>query len=279
MKSKIYFSSGLISTVKFLVKEISRDRISVHAAQASFFVITSAVPFISLLIAVIGVFLPQISASELQNKDIGTISEIFSLIYDELSGAPSVSLISISAITALWSASRGIGAVYTGVETVYRAEQKANIITRKVKSLISTLFFIGIILALTVLLLFGDFIFGITGVRLTEAFIKLRIPLLILVMTVFFTGVYYSVSKRSEYVKKNISNHIPGAVFASVGWIVFSYFYSLYITNFPGASYIYGGLAAICLIMLWIYFCMIILLLGAEINKLYFASLGRKTDK
>ncbi|MBQ8199661.1 MAG: YihY/virulence factor BrkB family protein [Clostridia bacterium] len=44
-------------------------------------------------------------------------------------------------------------------------------------------------------------------------------------------------------------------------------FYRAY---FPNASYIYGGLAAVCLIMLWIYFCTIILLLGAEVNKLYF---------
>ena len=34
---------------------------------------------------------------------------------------------------------------------------------------------------------------------------------------------------------------------------------------------IYGGLTALCLIMLWLYFCMIILLCGAEINKLFFA--------
>ena len=49
------------------------------------------------------------------------------------------------------------------------------------------------------------------------------------------------------------------------------FFYSLYIKYSPNASYIYGGLAAICLIMLWLYFCMIIFLCGAEVNKLWAA--------
>ncbi len=37
---------------------------------------------------------------------------------------------------------------------------------------------------------------------------------------------------------------------------------------YPSASYIYGSLAAVMLMMLWVYFCMMILLAGAEINKL-----------
>ena len=57
---------------------------------------------------------------------------------------------------------------------------------------------------------------------------------------------------------------------ASLGGVYMAY-NSLYITYFSGASLIYGGLTALCLIMLWLYFCMIILLSGAEINKLFFA--------
>ena len=80
---------------------------------------------------------------------------------------------------------------------------------------------------------------------------------------------YSSTARRSSRIKSGFLPHFPGAVFASVGWTMFSYGYSLYITNFPSASYIYGSLAAVCLIMLWLYFCMIILLLGAEVNKIF----------
>lgn len=64
-----------------------------------------------------------------------------------------------------------------------------------------------------------------------------------------------------------LSSHLPGAVFSSLGWILFSYFYSLYIKWFPRSSYVYGSLAAVVFFLLWLYFCMSILLWGAEINK------------
>ena len=49
--------------------------------------------------------------------------------------------------------------------------------------------------------------------------------------------------------------------------MLFSYLYSLYVRLFPRASYLYGGLALLIVWMLWLYFCMIIFLIGAEINK------------
>ncbi|MBS5724524.1 MAG: YihY/virulence factor BrkB family protein, partial [Clostridiales bacterium] len=61
-----------------------------------------------------------------------------------------------------------------------------------------------------------------------------------------------------------------GAIFAALGWVLFSYFYSLYIQYFPSASYLYGSLAAIVFLMLWLYICMMILIYGAEINKYIF---------
>ncbi|MBQ8401384.1 MAG: YihY/virulence factor BrkB family protein, partial [Clostridia bacterium] len=82
--------------------------------------------------------------------------------------------------------------------------------------------------------------------------------------------------RRSRSIRSEFFSHLPGAVFAAVGWVLFSFFYSLYITYFPNASVIYGGLAAVCLIMLWIYFCTIILLLGAEVNKLFIVWQKRK---
>ncbi|MDD6094276.1 MAG: YhjD/YihY/BrkB family envelope integrity protein, partial [Clostridia bacterium] len=52
--------------------------------------------------------------------------------------------------------------------------------------------------------------------------------------------------------------------------VLFSYFYSLYLAYFPTGYYLYGSLAAALFLMLWLYTCMNILLVGAEINKLIF---------
>lgn len=72
------------------------------------------------------------------------------------------------------------------------------------------------------------------------------------------------------------TDQIPGAFIAASGWMLYSYFYSLYIVYFPNASYIYGSLAAVILFMLWVYFCMIIFLVGAEINKIGFVMIKNR---
>lgn len=246
---------------------IREDRISVYAAQASFFVITSAVPFLSLLLSLAGFLLPKSAMLE-------QLSLLLPTLADELQNAPNLRLLSLSAITTLWTASRGIAAVRTGIESIYHANHPEGFIRRRFHSILSTLFIIVMIVAIVAFLLFGNFIrqhHGGHGV----AFPKLRAPFFVLVMTIVFTAVYHSVAKRSSYVRHDMMSHVPGALLTSAGWIVFSFFYSSYIDHFPRASIVYGSLAAICLIMLWLYFCMMILMLGAVVNKLWLAG----TDK
>ena len=58
----------------------------------------------------------------------------------------------------------------------------------------------------------------------------------------------------------------PGAVFTAFGWTLASFVFSVYMDIFRGFSNMYGSLTTIVLIMLWLYFCMYILLLGGEVN-------------
>ncbi len=269
MKSKIYSFPRLLAGVKRFLAAVSNDKLTVHAAEASFFTITSAVPFISLLIAIIDVLLPQ-------NISHGTIAPesggLLSLLSSEAGGTPSLSLISLSAVTSLWSASRGVGAVRGGIETVYHAEKGKTYLARRIKSLVSTVIFIALLTSIASVLLFGDLLLRFLGDSVSRIVYPLKTPIFITIVTFLFASVYSSIAKRSSDVRHGFFCHVPGALFSSVGWVIFSHLYSLYISNFPGASYIYGSLAAICLIMLWVYICMIILLLGAEVNKLFFAA-------
>ena len=50
------------------------------------------------------------------------------------------------------------------------------------------------------------------------------------------------------------------------GWFVVSYFFSIYVDIFTDFSIIYGSLATITLIMMWLYAIIYIILIGAEIN-------------
>ncbi|MBR5252728.1 MAG: YihY/virulence factor BrkB family protein [Clostridia bacterium] len=273
MKSRIVFLNSVISYIRGIIRLINNDKVTVYAAQASFFVITSAVPFISLLFALFSFILPNHTNGNMIGDVVLSegLSHLVESVSAELEEAPAVSLLSISALTTLWSASRGISSVRRGIETVYTADRPAGYFRHRLYSIFTTLVFIALICGTAALLLFDDIIKKWFGGPISSTLLKLRAPLFILLMSVFFTLIYRSVSKRSSKVSHSFIYHVPGALFSSVGWVVFSYFYSLYIEHFPGATRVYGSLAAVCLIMLWIYFCMMILLLGAEINKLYFA--------
>ena len=66
--------------------------------------------------------------------------------------------------------------------------------------------------------------------------------------------------------KVKFFSQLTGAFFSAVGWFLYSRFFEFYIENFANYSYIYGSLTALIIVMLWLYSCMEILLVGAGIN-------------
>lgn len=64
----------------------------------------------------------------------------------------------------------------------------------------------------------------------------------------------------------SVKSQTPGAAFAAVGWALFSTAFSIYFRYFKNFTVTYGSLAAVILMMLWLYFCICILFMGAEIN-------------
>ena len=73
--------------------------------------------------------------------------------------------------------------------------------------------------------------------------------------------------------KLKFTEQVPGACFAAVVWSVFSWGFSMYVSYGNGYS-IYGSLTIIVIIMLWMYFCMYIILIGAYLNR-YFRPVNR----
>ena len=61
---------------------------------------------------------------------------------------------------------------------------------------------------------------------------------------------------------------LPGAIFTALGWVFASFLFSIYMDIFKGFSNMYGSLTTIIIIMLWLYFCMYVMLLGGELNDM-----------
>jgi membrane protein len=67
----------------------------------------------------------------------------------------------------------------------------------------------------------------------------------------------------------------PGAVVATVAWILVSLLFSLYTANFGNYNETYGTLAGIVVVMLWLYLTAVVIILGAELN----AEIERQTTR
>lgn len=258
------------------------DNISAFSAQAAFFLILSIVPFLSLLLTLVK-YLP-ISQTMLFNTVIGVVptpfeplvSTILSELYQKTNGA----ILSVSILVSIWSSAKGILAIVNGLQSVYHIEVKRNYFILRFISAIYTIVFVIAIVATLLLMVFSNTIYHALkknypiAADFISIFIKQKFILSFCLLTLFFLFVYKLVRRKTS----SFINMIPGAVLASLSWIIFSYVFSIYIDKFSDFSYTYGSLATIVLLMLWMYICMYLLFIGAEINS-YFQTYIENTRK
>ena len=95
-----------------------------------------------------------------------------------------------------------------------------------------------------------------------EKIIEVRTVVAFFMLIAVSVSIYQFLPNR----KSKLRYQLPGAVFTAVGWCGASLLFSVYMDIFKGFSNMYGSLTTIVLIMLWLYVCMYVVLLGGEIN-------------
>ena len=130
------------------------------------------------------------------------------------------------------------------------------------------LFTIMIIISL-ILLVFGNQIIQLINrflpfmQHMTLLLFLLRSAFSLLLFTIYFAFLYYFIPGRHALFREEL----PGAILSSFLWFSFSYLYSFYVDTWGTISSIYGSLTSIVFLMLWLYFCITFLFLGALLNK------------
>ena len=264
MLKKVY------KTVRGAITKISEDEIFLYAAQSSFYIVTASIPFMMLFLALIEFIVPitEVEAVALAKTLVpGILESPIEAIIKELFNR-STAVISITGITALWSASRGVAAVERGVKKVYKTKKERMFFIDIAFSVFYTVLFIIALLLTLLLMVFGGTIYDILGnywlwlQNIEKIMGGLQELMYFVGLNVFFAFVYKVFAGKNASLKKQL----PGAFFTTSGWFLFSFIFSVYVENFANYSYVYGSLTILVLMMLWLYSCMVILLLGAEIN-------------
>lgn len=259
---------------RFATKKFQHDNITAFSAQAAFFTLLSIFPFLMFLLTMIQ-YLPFTETTLLTYVNElfpSAISNFFITIITEIYTKSTGTLVSITAMTALWSSSRGFYALTRGLNAAYDIDETRNYFVIRFWSFLYTLLFAIALMVIIGLLVFGNSIFSWLSASFPELY-RFALPIVVgrvlvsfLLMLFLFTMFYTFIPNR----KSRFVDELPGALAASIGWIGFSYLYSYYIEHFSNYSRMYGSLTAIVLFMLWLYFCMNMLLAGAELNHIRF---------
>ena len=261
----------LFKKVQKIIEKIAGDHVSAYAAQSAFFMMLSLVPIILLLMTLVR-YTPVTQADimeaayELFPKTVSsTIISIVNEVYNQTGTAISVTL-----LMALWSAGKGVLAISNGLNTIRGQIETRNYVFLRLRAAFYTvLFLIAIILSL-VLLGFGNSISLLVNAYvpvlqyITDFIIEIRTIVMILVLIVFSLCIYMFLPNK----RRKLRSQLPGAIFTAFGWTLASFIFSVYMDIFKGFSNMYGSLTTIVIIMLWLYFCMYVMLIGAEINHL-----------
>lgn len=262
---------------------LSDDRVGIYAAQAAFFIILSIFPFVLLILNIIG-FTPidkGYIVELLQSYSPPPIRPLLIQIIDELFTHVSGTVISITALIAIWSASKGVLSIMFGFYKINNMHQKRNYFISRFISMGYTVFFVISLVLSMILLVFGNRIYHllISFVPVLKGIALLSVFLRYLATFIYLTVFLILIFRISNFKRSSIKTVLPGALLGSLGWILFSYAFSIYIDNFSNMTYMYGSLTAVIILMLWIYFCIYIIFIGAEINKLLFPQLAQPFDE
>ncbi|MBO5797699.1 MAG: YihY/virulence factor BrkB family protein [Clostridia bacterium] len=246
------------------------NAVEAYAAQGALFVVISFFPSAILLLAL----LPHLPFSEAQIADVfvqiipDAIADFAQSILQELYIAPSIPLLSVSAALALWSASKGSVALMRGLYRIYGIHPtRGYVFLRLVASAYVLIFFVLLVLIL-VFLGFGgvlfDWLAGWIPGLLTSPLLRWGLPFLVsyAVLFLLFWLLYVGIPRRKHHPLREM----PGALVAAGGWVGFSSLYSFYLDNIGRVSFYYGSLSLVMFSLLWLYFCMYIFFVGAEIN-------------
>ncbi len=244
----------------FRILQMFREaQVGAFAAQAAFFVILSAMPFLVFLTAVLH-YVPWTEGDLMKILPATLGEEVLRLLPDT---TPTAAILSLSAVTALWSASRGIVALTRGLNRMYGLTESRNYVLLRFFAFAETL-----ILEIALICTLGGAVQGETlgsGSRPDGVLRALfRTGAGFLLLTGFFLFLYTVLPDHST----SVTRQLPGAAGAAVGWILFTEGYSFYVEKVANFSQLYGTLANGAMLMLWLWLCLCILFLGALLNRI-----------
>lgn len=262
---------GLIGRSFHLFRHIQSLNIPLHAANSGFFIILSLFPALVLILSLLRYTGLQVSslvevlATIIPEALMPTVETIVLNTYENSSGA----LVGVSALTALWSASKGVYNLQSGLNVVYGVSEDRGGLYARFISVVYTFVLLAVLLLTLVLHVFGGTILELLPItrlglfQILSGIVDFSFVLLLVIQTLVFMLIFAFLPSGHNKLRDTI----PGALLASLGWLVLSDLFSIYVEHFASLSNIYGSVYTIALAMLWLHWCLSLIFYSGALNQ------------
>lgn len=259
-------ASILLPALLDLLRQYLALDMAVYAGHATLLLLTASLPLLMWVLVIINM-LPFYSVSDIAAlvaqllPDIPAIQSMAVDVIANLNDQSTTFMASFAAITTVISASGGMAAVQKGLQKLTPGARKT--MFDRLWAVLYTFLFEGLMLVAMVVQSLSPILRGLAGLlqrlhSLLSISAVLSLALSLLTVTLIYTYVPGG--------KRRIRDQLPGAAAVVAVWTLFSKIFSFYIGHFWKLSYIYGSLAAIVLITLWLNVNINVLFLGAGLN-------------
>jgi membrane protein len=263
-----------LAVARRAVKESLDDGITDAAAAVAYYSFL-AIP--SLLLVAVGVFSLVAGPDAIDTiiDRIGTVApaEAVTLLEDSLrrttEGGGGVAMVSVGAVLALWTATGAINAVMRALNTVYDREEQRGFVKQRLVAVVMLAAVLAAFLLVFGLLVLGPQLSGwvgdAVGLEGTIEWIwwSAQWPILIGGLLLAFAAVLF-LGPDVDHPRWRFLT--LGAVIAVLVWLAASGAFAWYVASFGSYDKTWGSLAAVIIMLVWIWLSAVVLLFGAEVN-------------
>lgn len=261
--------------VRFIMEYSNYREINSKAAEISFYLLLSLFPFLIFTISLV-VYTPLIKLSKyifvLDKMLPSSIFKIVSALTQSAIDNRSFNFLILSFILAMYTMSRAVLCLIRGMNKSYNIRETRPYFEVLFISLVFVIMLLVLIFISMIFLVFGEnlgsFLFNLIGLDQYFMYIWNLCRYIIGIVTVII--ILMNLYRFTPNKKLTFKDVMPGAVVSTFCWIIASFCYSFYSSNFARYDIIYGSLGGIIVLMTWVYLSSWTILIGCEINaRLY----------
>jgi membrane protein len=277
-------AGGWWSVARRVKDDVSADNVSMIAAGAAFFGLLALFPALAAAVALYGLFTePTTVSAHLDLLSGFAPAEVRMILDEQLQRVTSATdtALGIGAIVALllalWSAAKGIKSLMSALDIAYHERENRGFFKLNLTALGLTLAMLLVVpLSLAAVAVLPAVIDRLPLPDIVATAARwLRWPLIAAVSVAAMTMLYRFGPAHHERPQRSL----PGAIVATVLWLIASALFSWYVSSFGSYNETYGSVAAMAVFMMWLWLSAFAVLIGAEVNaKLERPSRRPETD-